>query len=427
MLLPYLATQAYNDAHLATHQRQFNFLEASLHEQGIDVDSLFSKMDEFQVAIPSWALGTGGTRFGRFPAGGEPRNLEEKMHDVALLDRLARCCGSISLHIPWDIPGDSKAIRALAKDLDLRFDAVNSNTFQDQPGQPLSYRYGSLSHVDAGIRQQAIEHNLEVVQYGVDLGSNILSLWLSDGSNFPGQNNMTAALERTQESLAAIYKGMTDDFTLFIEYKPFEPNFYSTVIPDWGTAFLLCSRLGERAKVLVDLGHHLPNTNIEQIVGTVLSTGKLGGFHFNDSKYADDDLTTGAIRPYQLFLIFSELVAGLAVKQLPLHHLGWMIDASHNIKDPLEDLLQALESIQIALAQALVIDTKKLEEAQDNNDPAMAQEVLQNAFRQDLRPLLAEHRLRKGGALHPIDFFRKNELRNDLIKQRGKKAIATGL
>ncbi|HTD93780.1 MAG TPA: TIM barrel protein, partial [Chitinophagaceae bacterium] len=370
MLLPYLTTQAYNDAHLAAHQREFRFLSESLQEKQVDVERLLEKLAGFQVAIPSWALGTGGTRFGRFPAGGEPRNLEEKMHDVALLDRIARCCGSISLHIPWDIPSDSKAIRSLANDLELRFDAVNSNTFQDQPGQALSYRYGSLSHVDGAVRKQAIEHNLEVVRYGADLGTDVLSLWLSDGSNFPGQNNISGALERTQDSLAAIYKEMPGEFRMFIEYKPFEPNFYATVIPDWGTAYLLAERTGDRASVLVDLGHHLPNTNIEQIVATVLSTGKLGGFHFNDSKYADDDLTTGSIRPYQLFLIFHELVSGLNKKKLPLSSLGWMIDASHNIKDPLEDLLQALEAIQLALLQALIVDTDALNAAQVSNDPA---------------------------------------------------------
>jgi L-rhamnose isomerase / sugar isomerase len=427
MLLPYLTTQAYNDAHLVAHQREFRFLSESFQEKGVEVEQLLKKLDGFQVAIPSWALGTGGTRFGRFPAGGEPRNLEEKMHDVALLDRMSRCCSSISLHIPWDIPSDGRAIRSLANDLGLRFDAVNSNTFQDQPEQPLSYRYGSLSHADKAVRRQAIDHNLEVVQYGAELGTDVLSLWLSDGSNFPGQNNLSGALERTQESLAAIYEAMPGNFKMFIEYKPFEPNFYATVIPDWGTAYLLAERTGDRASVLVDLGHHLPNTNIEQIVATVLLTGKLGGFHFNDSKYADDDLTTGSIRPYQLFLIFHELVSGLNAKNLPLSSIGWMIDASHNIKDPLEDLLQALEAIQLALAQALIVDAAALHAAQLSNDPVGAEEILHEAFRRDLRPLLAEYRLRKGGALCPIQFFREHGLRNELVKQRGKKTLATGL
>ncbi len=421
------AIQHFNEGGLSRHQRNLETLLASLEEQGVDTGKLFQQLEEFQVAIPSWALGTGGTRFGRFPAGGEPRNLEEKMHDVATLHQLTRSCGAISLHIPWDIPSDSKATRELAKQLGLSFDAVNSNTFQDQAGQEHSYRYGSLSHIDAAVRQQAIDHNLEVVHYGKELGSRILSVWLSDGSNFPGQHNMARALDRTRESLASIYQQMPGDFSMFIEYKPFEPNFYATVIPDWGTSYLLTTQLGDRAKVLVDLGHHLPNTNIEQIVATVLASGRLGGFHFNDSKYADDDLTTGSIRPYQLFLIFYELVSGLRDQQRGLDALGWMIDASHNIKDPLEDLLQAIEAIQLALLQALVVNQEKLQRAQLSNDPVMAQEVLQHAFRTDLRPLLAEHRFRHGGALSPIEFFRTNQVRKNLIKERGQRAMATGL
>lgn len=418
---------SFNEEDLMNHQGRWGILKSQLAGKGADADSMLRELQLFQIAIPSWALGTGGTRFGRFPLGGAPRNLEEKMYDIGLLHALNGSSGAISLHIPWDIPGDAAAIRTLAKDLGLRFDAVNSNTFQDQPDQKLSYRYGSLCHTDKAVRDQAVAHNLEVVEYGVELGTNILSVWLSDGAIFPGQYNMREALLRTHDSLAKIYEGMPDDFIMFVEYKPFEPAFYATVIPDWGTSLLLVNKLGDRAKTLVDLGHHLPNTNIEQIVSTLLAENKLGGFHFNDSKYADDDLTTGSIKPYQLFLIFYELVEGMRAKNSPMQDLGWMIDASHNLKDPLEDLLQSVEAIKLAYAQALLVDDEKLRQAQHQNDPVMAQEILQDAFRTDLRPLLAEARLRQGAALDPVATYRNSGVRKALIKERGEKTIATGL
>lgn len=416
-----------NEKRIKQHQSQWNVLKEHLDEQGINADEMLRQLRAFQIAIPSWALGTGGTRFGRFPIGGAPRDLEEKMYDIGLLHALNRSSGAISLHIPWDIPDNISNIKSLSKELGLRFDAVNSNTFQDQPDQKYSYRYGSLCHTNKAVRDQAIAHNLEVVKYGVELGTNVLSVWLSDGAIFPGQHNIRKALQRTLDSLQEIYKGMPGNFEMLVEYKPFEPAFYATVIPDWGTSFLLVNKLGDRAKTLVDLGHHLPNTNIEQIVSTLLTEKKLGGFHFNDSKYADDDLTTGSIKPYQLFLIFHELVEGLKSQNHSMQYLSWMIDASHNIKDPLEDLLQSVEAIKLAFAQALLVDENKLEESQEQNDPGMAQEILQDAFRTDLRPLIAEARLQEGGALDPIGVYRTLNVRKELIRQRGDKIVATGL
>ncbi|HLR36454.1 MAG TPA: L-rhamnose isomerase [Chitinophagaceae bacterium] len=416
-----------NDGQLKKHQSKFDVLRDQLEEKNIDVAYVIDTLRTFQIAIPSWALGTGGTRFGRFPNGGEPVNLEEKMYDIGLLHALNRSSGAISLHIPWDIPEDAAGIRQLADELNLRFDAVNSNTFQDQADQKYSYRYGSLCHTDKAVRDQAIAHNLEVAKYGEELGTNILSIWLSDGAIFPGQHNMRRALQRTEDSLSQIYKGLSEEFEMLIEYKPFEPAFYATVIPDWGTSFLLANKLGKKANTLVDLGHHLPNTNIEQIISTLLAENKLGGFHFNDSKYADDDLTTGSMHPYELFLIFYELVEGLQNQNRSLQDLSWMIDASHNIKDPLEDLLQSVEAIQLALAQALTVDDKKLSDAQQNNDPTIAQEVLQDAFRTDLRPLLAEARLQDDAALDPIAAYRALNVRGALIDERGEDSVATGL
>lgn len=419
--------QSHNDKTLPDHRESFGHLSRLLERKNVDSGSLIRKIQDFQIAIPSWALGTGGTRFGRFPGGGEPRSLEEKMDDVGLLHALNRASGAISLHIPWDIPSDVAAIKAHAASHGLLFDAVNSNTFQDQPDQKHSYKFGSLCHSSADVRKQAIDHNLEVIRYGEALGSKSLTVWLADGSSFPGQTNFRKALQRTLDSLKEIYSGMPEDWKLFVEYKPYEPYFYSTVIQDWGTSHLLASQLGERAFTLVDLGHHLPNTNIEQIVATLMMQGKLGGFHFNDSKFGDDDLTVGAMKPYQLFLIFNELVEGMEDAGSKNPAPAWMIDASHNLKDPLEDLLQSVEAIQLAYAQALLIDRQALEEAREANDPTLAQEILQEAFRTDVRALIAEARLQAGGAIHPIQVFRDNQVRKELIKERGAKALSTGL
>jgi L-rhamnose isomerase/sugar isomerase len=424
MLIEKYKLGQHNEAALKDHQRKFDFIASEIN----NTEDILQKLIEFQVAIPSWALGTGGTRFGRFPGGGEPRNLEEKIEDIGMLHALNNSSGAISLHIPWDIPENASHIKALAAQHGLKFDAMNSNTFQDQPGQELSYKYGSLQNVNKAVRKQAIDHNIEVIKYGIELGSESLTVWLADGSCFPGQLNFRKAFQNTLESLEEIYAALPNDWKMFLEYKAFEPNFYSTTVGDWGQSFTYVNKLGPKAFTLVDLGHHLPNANIEQIVSLLLMEGKLGGFHFNDSKYGDDDLTVGSIKPYQLFLIFNELVEGMDAKGMNhANGIGWMIDASHNVKDPLEDLLQSVEAIMITYAQALLVDRTKLQEAQNNNDVVTAQEVLQQAFRTDTRALVAEARLRSGAALNPLAVFRAEKIREGLIKQRGLKTVATGL
>tara|TARA_B100000953_G_scaffold58125_1_gene45957 strand:- start:12 stop:1292 length:1281 start_codon:yes stop_codon:yes gene_type:complete len=418
--------QDLNSEKLSTHKSQFDFLTQTLSKSNIDVNQVIQKLADFQVAIPSWALGAGGTRFGRFSYGGEPASLEQKIEDIGLIHRLTQTAGAVSLHIPWDVPNDYLAIKELAALNKIKFDAVNSNTFQDQKNQKETYKYGSLSSTSAEVREQAIAHNKEVIEIGEKLGSKSLTVWLADGASFPGQNNFQTALTHTQNSLISIYEDMPADWKMFIEYKPYEPYFYSTVIQDWGTSLMLANGCGERAYTLVDLGHHLPNTNIEQIVSILMLKGKLGGFHFNDSKYGDDDITVGSIKPYALFLIFNELVYGM--KNNPQNpELGWMIDASHNLKDPLEDLIQSLEAIQEAYAKALLIDQDGLKAAQEANDVSLCQEILQDAYRTDVRPLIREARLKTGGAINPIDAYRKLEVREHLIQERGKNTIATGL
>ena len=424
MLIDSNKIASHNEDLIKSHTNKLVFTASEIGE----TENIIQKLIDFQIAIPSWALGTGGTRFGRFPGGGEPRSLEEKIEDVGLLHALNNSSGAISLHIPWDIPTDYQSIRVLAAQHNLKFDAVNSNTFQDQANQAHSYKFGSLQNVNKAVRKQAIDHNIEVIQQGIALGSESLTVWLADGSCFPGQLNFRRAYQNTLESLEEIYAALPSNWKLYLEYKCAEPNFYSTTVADWGQSYSYVKKLGDKAFTLVDLGHHLPNANIEQIVALLLMEEKLGGFHFNDSKYGDDDLTAGALKPYQLFLIFNELVEGMDARGMNhAKDLGWMIDASHNVKDPMEDLLQSVEAIMVAYAQALSVDRKALEIAQNENDVVTAQEILQNAFRTDVRALVAEARLRSGAALNPVGLYRDLAVRKGLINERGFKTVATGL
>ncbi len=412
-----------NQQLLASHQENFDFLANQLVKRKVDVEQLIQKVQNLQIEIPSWALGTGGTRFGRFPGGGEPGTLIQKIEDVGVLNTLSRSCNAISLHIPWDIPKDVNAIKHELKTKGLKINSVNSNTFQDQPDQKHSYKFGSLSNTDREVRKLAIDHNKEVIAYGEMLDANVLTVWLADGSSFPGQMDFRTAYKNTLSSLEEIYEKIPDSWQLLLEYKPFEPAFYHTVIPDWGTSFSMVTALGKKANTLVDLGHHLPNTNIEQIVATLQLHQRLGGFHFNDSKYADDDISVGAIKPYALFLIFLELVKGEKTNKEP----AWMIDASHNLKDPLEDLLQSLQNIHLNYAKALIVDQEELKNAQELNEVAYCQEIVQDAFQYDLRPILAEARLQSGGAINPSKAYKSLKVRESLVKERGLTTIATGL
>ena len=296
------------------------------------IDDIKQKVSAYGVAIPSWGVGTGGTRFARFPGPGEPRNIFDKLEDCSVIHELTGATPSVSLHIPWD-KADPTLLKNRADELGLTFDAMNSNTFQDQEDQRQSYKFGSLSHTDPAVRQQAIEHNLECIEIGAAIGSKALTVWVGDGSNFPGQTNFTRQFERYLESAKTIYAQLPGDWRLFTEHKIFEPAFYSTVVQDWGTNYLIAKELGERAFCLVDLGHHAPNVNIEMIVARLIQFGKLGGFHFNDSKYGDDDLDTGSIDPYRLFLVFNELVDA-EERKAPGFNPAHMLDQSHNVTRP---------------------------------------------------------------------------------------------
>ena len=405
------------------HRRDFDALAERLDRQGGSAEAAVDAVRRFAVAVPSWALGTGGTRFGRFPGAGEPRDVFEKVEDCAQIHRLTAATPTVSLHIPWDEPDDPAALRDHAAELGLGFDAVNSNTFQDPPEARHSYKLGSFSNPDAGARRQAVEHNLHTVEVGRALGSDAITVWLADGTNYPGQANLRRSYDRVLGCLEEVYSALPSGWRLFTEHKPYEPAFYSTVVQDWGTSLMLAQALGDRASCLVDLGHHLPNTNIEMVVARLVSAGKLGGFHFNDSKYGDDDLTAGSIRPYQLFLVFHELALAARDAASGDGEAGgfapaYMIDQSHNLKDPIEALLQTVDQLQQACAKAALVDHAALEGHQEAGDVILAEMALKDAYETDVRPLVREARLRGGGALEPVAAFRQSGYRAKVSGER---------
>ncbi len=403
-------------------RRDYESLGERLARRGLEIDAIKAKISAFGIALPSWAAGTGGTRFARFPGAGEPRDVFDKIDDCGAVHRLTGLAPAISLHIPWD-KADPAALLARAGEHGLIFDAVNSNTFQDHPDLPLSFKYGSLSHTDKAVRDQAVAHNLDCVELGRKIGSKALSIWIGDGSNFPGQADFTRQLDRYLESAHRIYAGLPEDWRLFVEHKMYEPAFYSTVVQDWGTSYLIAQELGAKAACLVDLGHHAPNVNIEMIVARLIRFGKLAGFHFNDSKYGDDDLDAGVIDPYRLFLVFNELVNA---EGTPGFSPAYMLDESHNVTDPLESMMASAMEVARAHAQALLVDRAALRAHQESNDALMASETLKTAFRTDVEPILAMARLEKGAAIDPVAAFRSSGYRAQAAARRPKVSGAGG-
>jgi L-rhamnose isomerase/sugar isomerase len=406
-----------NRGGIASLQEDYAHLGRQLARRGADIERLTEQAMRLRVSVPSWGVGTGGTRFALFPGVGEPRTVFEKLDDCEAIYRLMRVTPGISLHIPWDRPERPAELRAYASARGLFIDAMNSNTFQDQPGQALSYKYGSLSHTDPAVRHQAIEHNLECLELGRKLGARAHTIWIGDGSNFPGQSHFRRALERYLESLRMIYAALPDGCRLYIEHKVYEPAFYSTVNNDWGTSYFCARELGEHAYSLVDLGHHAPNVNIEQVVSRLIQLGKLGGFHFNDSKYGDDDLDAGSIKPFQLFLVFNELVDA-EIEQGADFAPAYMLDQSHNVTDPLESIMTSTVEIVRAYVQAHLVDREALERYQEANDPLMALQTLKQAFTTDVAPILQMARLRDGGAIDPIGIYRASGYRQRKAAER---------
>ncbi len=416
---------AHNEPLLRHVKNDYEHLGEQLARRGVDIETITAKVAAFGVAIPSWGVGTGGTRFARFPGLGEPRDVHDKLQDCGVIHQLSRATPTVSLHIPWDRCSDWGALKDQAASYGLGFDAMNSNTFSDQAGQAHSYKYGSLTHADAATRAQAVAHNLDCIEIGRKLGSKALTVWIGDGSNFPGQQHFRRAFDRYLESTRQIYDALPSDWRMFLEHKICEPAFYATVIQDWGSSYLAASALGPKAQCLVDLGHHAPNVNIELIVARLIAAGKLAGFHFNDSKYGDDDLDSGSVSPYRLFLVFNELVAA-AHEQVKGFDPAYMLDQSHNVTDPIESLMASAEQVVRSYAQALLVDRAALDAAQQANDALTATRLLQRAFQTDVQPILQQVRLQGGGAIDLIGAYRASGYRAQMAEQRPARAGGGG-
>ena len=374
-----------------------------------DIDAVKRALREQRIETPSWAYGNSGTRFKVFPQPGVPRNAYEKLEDAAVVHRFTGVAPSVALHIPWDRVDDYADLRRHAESLGISIGAINPNVFQEN-----EYRLGSVCNPDPAVRRKAIDHILECIQIAEVTGSNILSLWFADGTNYPGQDDFIARQDRLAEALREVYDRMPDGMRMLLEYKLFEPAFYHTDIPDWGTSYAHCLALGERAQVLVDTGHHAPGTNIEFIVAVLLRVGRLGGFHFNSRFYADDDLMVGAADPFQLFRIMLEIVKAGAVNS----SVAFMLDQCHNIEPKIPAMIRSVLNVQEATAKALLVDLDALRQAQENGDVLGANEVLMDAYHTDVRPLLASLREEMGIDPDPLAAYRRSGYAEKIIQER---------
>jgi L-rhamnose isomerase/sugar isomerase len=377
--------------------RDYEHLKEQLKRININIEDVTNELMSLEIETPSWGYGRGGTRFGTFRDGNEPTELFDKLEEAAKVHRLTGIAPSVAIHIPWDKVDDYSKLQQKADQLGIKIGAINPNLFQDQ-----EYKYGSITNTDPKIRKMAVDHMLECIEIGKVFNSKILSLWLSDGTNYPGQGDFRDRKEWIEETLSEVYENLPSYMKLMIEYKFFEPAFYHTDIFSFGIALDLSKKLGEQAQVLVDLGHHPRGTNIQHIVAYLLSEGKLGGFHLNDAKYADDDLTTGSIDPYQLFLIFVELND----PRSDTSELAYMIDQSHNEKNPTEAVVQTLENLQHAYAKSLLVDRNALKASQQANNTIDSEETLVKAFRTDVTPIIKMARHKKGLPLSPLETLR---------------------
>jgi len=396
-------------------------IENRLQEQDVTLDGVIAVMQQFSVETPSWGYGDSGTRFKVFHWPGAASNLREKLSDAAQVQKVTGICPGVAIHIPWDREDNWHVVKEFAGQLGLRIGAVNPNLFQDD-----AYRFGSLCHFDRAVREQAVAHVIECIHIAQEVGSSVISLWLADGTNYPGQDDLRRRRHRLLDSLQAIYAALPADMRLQIEYKFFEPSFYSTDLPDWGTSLLMAQKLGPQAEVLVDTGHHPQGTNIAQIVAQLLDEGRLGGFHFNDRRYADDDLIVGSQNPFELFCIFNEIVAAQAEGNANAGRIAYMIDQSHNIEPKIEAMIQSVLNIQTAYAKAVLVDRAALRAAQETGDVLEAYRVLQAAYETDVRPLLSEVRVRQGCDPDPIAAFRASGYAERVARERGAVTTSSG-
>ncbi|MDP8944394.1 MAG: L-rhamnose isomerase [Actinomycetota bacterium] len=400
----------------STAPRAYEVLAESLAAHGIEVDAVEERLHSQKIETPSWGYGDTGTRFAVFPQKGVPRDPFEKLADAAQVHGLTGVCPSVAIHIPWDRVDDYGALKEHAESLGLRIGAVNPNLFQEP-----DYKLGSVCHPDPGVRRTATDHLLECVEVAGETGSEVLSLWFADGTNYAGQDSFTDRRHRMVECLGEVYAAMPEGMRMLLEYKPYEPAFYHTDLADWGAALTVCRRLGERAEVLVDLGHHAKEVNIEYVVALLLDEGRLGGFHFNNRKYGDDDLIVGSVNPFELFLIYVELVEA---EDRAGTRIDYMIDQTHNIEPKIEAMILSVMNLQEAYAKALLVDRAALTAARHSGDVLGAHRLLLDAYATDVRPLCARVRKDLGAAPDPIAAFKESGYAEKVAQERGEGAGA---
>jgi L-rhamnose isomerase / sugar isomerase len=400
----------------STAPRAYEVLAEFLAAHGIEVDAVEERLRSQKMETPSWGYGDTGTRFAVFPQKGVPRDPFEKLADAAQVHGLTGVCPSVAIHIPWDRVDDYGVLKEHAESLGLRIGAVNPNLFQEP-----DYKLGSVCHPDPGVRRRATDHLLECVEVAGETGSDVLSLWFADGTNYAGQDSFTDRRHRMVECLGEVYVAMPEGMRMLLEYKPYEPAFYHTDLADWGAALTVCRRLGERAEVLVDLGHHAKEVNIEYVVALLLDEGRLGGFHFNNRKYGDDDLIVGSVNPFELFLIYVELVEA---EERAGTRIDYMIDQTHNIETKIEAMILSVMNLQEAYAKALLVDRAALAEARHSGDVLGAHRLLLDAYATDVRPLCARVREDLGAADDPIAAFKESGYAEKVAQERGEDAGA---
>ena len=393
----------------------YDLLSSQLADAGVDVAAVESALAELTIETPSWGYGDSGTRFATFQQAGRPRDVFERVDDAAEVHRLTGTAGSVALHFPWDEVEDYDKLREHIAAAGLAVGAVNPNLFQDA-----DYKLGSIAHPDAAIRAKAVAHLKECVEIATALRSTAQSLWFADGTNYAGQDDLRARRRRLTEALSDVYAVLPQEQELLVEYKFFEPAFYATDFADWGSSLLVCQKLGERAKVLVDLGHHAQGTNVEHITAILADEDRLGGFHFNNRKYADDDLIVGSVNPFELFLIFCELAAG----EGPLPRLT--IDQAHNVEAKVEAMVLSVVNLQESYVKALIVDRDALHEAQQEGDVLRGHELLLDAYKTDVRPLVAKVREQVGAAADPVQALRDGGYVQKITDERGAAAGVAG-
>ena len=393
--------------------REYDLLAERLTHKGLDLEGIKERLKAQEIETPSWGYGNSGTRFGVFKQAGAARDLHERLADAAMVHQLTGVCPSTAIHIPWDKVDDFSALKQEAEDLGIRIGAVNPNVFQDA-----DYKMGSFANSSERVRRNALDHMVACIDIMEQVGSKVLSLWFADGTNYPGQGDFRRRKHWFEAGLREVHEALPAGARMLIEYKFFEPGFYLTDIADWGMAAFYCKHTGPRAQVLVDLGHHPLSTNIEHVVAFLIDEGLLGGFHFNNRKYADDDVTTGSVNPYEVFLIYNEIVAAEDDPSIRDLDIAYMVDQSHNIKPKMEAMIQTVGFIQSAYARALLVDRNALLASQMEEDTVRSESILQEAFTTDVRPLLA--RVRKEIGLHPdaVAAYRESGYFEKIAKER---------